>query len=159
MHVDGLVQNCSNSIANALELLRSCAKPSISILGQYLKTCRQKNPDCSCELPRLLERSHINFFINRKYITIFSVVISLIGSLQLFSVQFVQYKFRKFYKKVFVCEFPSEKLEWHYLKAWCLIYVHDPMVIGPEAQQPYYQSNSPVLTWGGWRDFAVNSFH
>ena len=28
-HVDGLVQNCSNSIANALELLQSCAKPSM----------------------------------------------------------------------------------------------------------------------------------
>ena len=29
-HVDGLVQNCSNSIANALELLQSCTKPSMS---------------------------------------------------------------------------------------------------------------------------------
>ena len=28
-HVDGLVQDCSNSIANALELLQSCPKPSI----------------------------------------------------------------------------------------------------------------------------------
>ena len=28
-HVDGLVQDCSNSIANALELLQSCAKPSM----------------------------------------------------------------------------------------------------------------------------------
>ena len=27
-HIDGLVQDCSNSIANALELLQSCAKPS-----------------------------------------------------------------------------------------------------------------------------------
>ena len=26
-HVDGLVQDCSNSIANALELLQSCPKP------------------------------------------------------------------------------------------------------------------------------------
>ena len=26
---DGLVQNCSNSIANALKLLQSCTKPSI----------------------------------------------------------------------------------------------------------------------------------
>ena len=26
--VDGLVQDCSNSIANALELLQSCTKPS-----------------------------------------------------------------------------------------------------------------------------------
>ena len=28
-HLDGLVQDCSNSIANALELLQSCTKPSI----------------------------------------------------------------------------------------------------------------------------------
>ena len=28
-HIDGLVQDCSISIANALELLQSCAKPSI----------------------------------------------------------------------------------------------------------------------------------
>ena len=27
--IDGLVQDCSNSIANALELLQSCSKPSI----------------------------------------------------------------------------------------------------------------------------------
>ena len=28
-HIDGLVQECSNSIANALELLQSCTKPSM----------------------------------------------------------------------------------------------------------------------------------
>ena len=28
-YIDGLVQDCSNSIANALELLESCTKPSI----------------------------------------------------------------------------------------------------------------------------------
>ena len=28
-HVHGLVQDCSNSIDNALELLQSCAKPSM----------------------------------------------------------------------------------------------------------------------------------
>ena len=28
-HIDGLVQDCSNSIANSLELLQSCTKPSI----------------------------------------------------------------------------------------------------------------------------------
>ena len=27
--IDGLVQDCSNSIANALELLQSCIKPSV----------------------------------------------------------------------------------------------------------------------------------
>ena len=30
-HIDGLVQDCSNSIANALELLQSCAKASICL--------------------------------------------------------------------------------------------------------------------------------
>ena len=29
LYIDGLVQNCSNSTANALELLQSCTKPSI----------------------------------------------------------------------------------------------------------------------------------
>ena len=29
MHMDGLVQDCSNSIVNTLELLQSCTKPSI----------------------------------------------------------------------------------------------------------------------------------
>ena len=33
-YVDGLAQDCSNSIANALELLQSCTKPSMSSLGQ-----------------------------------------------------------------------------------------------------------------------------
>ena len=28
LHTDGLVQDCSNSIANAMELLQSCTKPS-----------------------------------------------------------------------------------------------------------------------------------
>ena len=29
-HIDGLAQGCSISIANALEILQSCAKPSLS---------------------------------------------------------------------------------------------------------------------------------
>ena len=33
-HIDGLVQNCSNSIANALELLQTCTKPSIYIFEE-----------------------------------------------------------------------------------------------------------------------------
>ena len=32
-HIDGFVQDCSNSIANALELLQSCAKPSICVFS------------------------------------------------------------------------------------------------------------------------------
>ena len=31
-NIDGLVQDCSNSIANALELLQSCTKPSTYIM-------------------------------------------------------------------------------------------------------------------------------
>ena len=31
-HIDDLAQDCSNSIANVLELLQSCTKPSISSL-------------------------------------------------------------------------------------------------------------------------------
>ena len=30
MYIAGLVQDCSNSIANALELLQPCTRPSIS---------------------------------------------------------------------------------------------------------------------------------
>ena len=30
--INGLVQDCSNSIANALELLQSCTKPSIQYI-------------------------------------------------------------------------------------------------------------------------------
>ena len=36
LYNDGLVQNCSNSIANALELLQSCTKPPICV---YEKIC------------------------------------------------------------------------------------------------------------------------
>ena len=32
-NIDGLVQDCSNFIANALELLQSCTKPSISFFN------------------------------------------------------------------------------------------------------------------------------
>ena len=32
-YIDGLVQDCSNSIANALELLQSCTKPSICFMS------------------------------------------------------------------------------------------------------------------------------
>ena len=31
VYIDGLVQDCRNSIANALELLQSCTKPSICV--------------------------------------------------------------------------------------------------------------------------------
>ena len=41
-HVDGLVQNCSNSIANTLELLQSCTEPSMWIFTRH--QC-SKDPD------------------------------------------------------------------------------------------------------------------
>ena len=34
-YINGLVQDCSNSIANALELLQSCTKPSIWFPWQF----------------------------------------------------------------------------------------------------------------------------
>ena len=36
IYINGLVQDCSNSIANALEVLQSCAKPSMHILFKYI---------------------------------------------------------------------------------------------------------------------------
>ena len=36
-YTDGLVQDCSKSIANALELLQSCTKPSIQGFHIHLK--------------------------------------------------------------------------------------------------------------------------
>ena len=36
-YIDGLAQDCSNSIANALELLQSCTKPLILEILQYRK--------------------------------------------------------------------------------------------------------------------------
>ena len=52
-HVDGLVQDCSNSSALAMELLQSCAKPSMSalLIQVYLKAIKlaAKSYDC-CNL-------------------------------------------------------------------------------------------------------------
>ena len=36
-HFDGLVQDCSNSIAYAMELLQSCTKSSICNIFQWLR--------------------------------------------------------------------------------------------------------------------------
>ena len=44
MYVDGLVQACSNSIANALELLQSCTKPSMW-KQKKVKTKEQMNKE------------------------------------------------------------------------------------------------------------------
>ena len=42
-YFDGLVQDCSNSIGNALELLQSCTKPSIWWNGFILQNHSRKN--------------------------------------------------------------------------------------------------------------------
>ena len=42
-NVEGLVQDCSNSIVNALELLQSCTKPSMSSLP--VASCRRDPTD------------------------------------------------------------------------------------------------------------------
>ena len=38
IHIDGWVQDCSNSNALAMELLQSCTKPSICYLGRFTST-------------------------------------------------------------------------------------------------------------------------
>ena len=39
IYVDGLAQDCSNSIANALKLLQSCTKPSVHSSGWHFLLC------------------------------------------------------------------------------------------------------------------------
>ena len=64
LHIKGLAQDCSNSIANALELLRSCTKPSIwyltpgVLLGWYSKTYFLP------ELPGILGRDLASCFVH-----------------------------------------------------------------------------------------------
>ena len=41
VYIDGLVQDCSISIANALEILQSCTKPSICIMMTLKTKSRQ----------------------------------------------------------------------------------------------------------------------
>ena len=45
-NIDGLVQDCSNSIANAMELLQSCTKPAICCL-QFLRWPGRWGRGCS----------------------------------------------------------------------------------------------------------------
>ena len=42
--IDGQVQDCCNSIANALELLQSCTKPSIYTFWVRVKTATEISP-------------------------------------------------------------------------------------------------------------------
>ena len=41
--IGGLVQDCSNSIANALELLQSCTKPSMYALNVFCVIYQQQS--------------------------------------------------------------------------------------------------------------------
>ena len=56
-YINGLVQDCSNSIANALELLQSCTKPSTS-----MSYCT-RNVTLVCQ-----QWSHISFALSYWYI-------------------------------------------------------------------------------------------
>ena len=47
-HIDGLVQDCSNSSEFAMELLQSCTKPSIYIYKHILFTKKFWIPDSTC---------------------------------------------------------------------------------------------------------------
>ena len=77
MHIDGLVQDCSISIANALEILQSCTKPSIyassgldeltwitHIRRWYFtgtdcrKTTTANSWDVVCTWPHIIRRAH-----------------------------------------------------------------------------------------------------
>ena len=50
IRIDGLVQDCSNSIANALELLQSCTKPSMSKISTCLSSMKDFN-ECIPPVP------------------------------------------------------------------------------------------------------------
>ena len=61
--IDDLVQDCSNSIANALELLQSCTKPSI-----YVSVNWDSIGPSSTYLYRRLWVSHVTFPIPSHYL-------------------------------------------------------------------------------------------
>ena len=66
LDIDGLVQFCSNSIANALELLQSCTEPSIwlvlSFHGKGFRILSWPNNDVKSE-PRDIQWSLSNQYI------------------------------------------------------------------------------------------------
>ena len=72
LYIDGLAQDCSNSIANALELLQSCTKPST---WYWLNTKQASNFINACmyrmRISELLyETKTMNAIMNRlSYIT------------------------------------------------------------------------------------------
>ena len=56
IHIDGLVQDCSNSIANAMELLQSCTKPSIcAIYVRIIALGKTENTNSFILLARFLQ--------------------------------------------------------------------------------------------------------
>ena len=57
LYIDGLAQDCSNSIANAMELLQSCTKTSIYLtvvsFSRYIaESARQGSDHISCVVSR-----------------------------------------------------------------------------------------------------------
>ena len=60
LHIDGFAQDCSNSIANALELLQSCTKPTIWVHGMI------KTDACDIGCLCVLFNSHFYLFIQRQ---------------------------------------------------------------------------------------------
>ena len=60
VHIDGLVQDCSNSIANALELLQSCTKPSTYGLSQITKGIPLDSPERDTNMV-LLQFMQLNY--------------------------------------------------------------------------------------------------
>ena len=61
-HIDGLMQDCSNSIANALELLQSCAKPSIYDLWAHHPNLVKVCIAYACKISIMMMSSNGNSF-------------------------------------------------------------------------------------------------
>ena len=49
LYIDGLVQDCSISIANAMEILQSCTKPSASFICSYANQCISRQEEESTD--------------------------------------------------------------------------------------------------------------
>ena len=100
-HIDGLVQDCSIAIANALEILQSCSKPSI-----YCSVCSMRDAhDCKSILDQsTFARMHI------LYIDKFSMAKNLS-----FSIYFI-------HKYLQVINFQSKQVEYYDLTHMCYNY-------------------------------------
>ena len=61
-HIHGLMQDCSNSIANALELLQSCAKPSIYDLWAHHPNLVKVCIAYACKISIMMMSSNGNSF-------------------------------------------------------------------------------------------------